>query len=378
MKILILNHNQERLGTYWRCFFFAKQLSSLGHNITMICASGKRFDLLIRTKQINQKFKIITLPRICYHKYFTGQALLRLPLTCLLVLILKYDLLYAFTVAQPQIAIPAIVSKIIRKKTLIIDWDDIWGKGLGLYHGHLINSIFYFFERKTLLFADKITYVSCLLGKEIKKLGFSHKAKKFPNGADYQNIKPITKTEALKKLHLDKNKKYLLSLGNTYTTSLNLLITSFQLAAKKVKNLQLILVGAAQAPVNLSKNIICQGSRPYQEIPYWLSAADILVLPMENNLFEKARFPIRLGDYLCAKKPIISNAVGEVKYYLKNYHCGLITKSNKKELTQAIIKLSQNPSLGKNMALRARALAKNELSWITIGQKLEIWLTNKN
>jgi len=58
--------------------------------------------------------------------------------------LLKYDLLYAFTVAQPQIALPAILAKVLRKKKLIIDWDDIWGKGLGLSHGQLINSVFYF------------------------------------------------------------------------------------------------------------------------------------------------------------------------------------------------------------------------------------------
>ncbi|PIS08814.1 hypothetical protein COT75_05030 [Candidatus Beckwithbacteria bacterium CG10_big_fil_rev_8_21_14_0_10_34_10] len=378
MKILILNHNQENLGTYFRCFNFGKELSHLKHQIIMICASGKKFDLSIRKKKINDNFFLLTLPRICWHRYFTGQGLLRLPLTSFLVLILKYDFIYAFTVAQPQIAIPAILSKIIRNKKLVIDWDDLWGGGFGLVHGKLINSILGFFEEKTLLLADKITYVSKLIGKRIEKLGLIEKSQLVPNGANVKKIKPINKQRAKKVLKLNKKERYLVSIGNTYTTSLKILINAFKKILLKESNLSLILVGSAKIPNKLVSplvgKVIVTGVKPYQKIPLYLGAADILVLPMENNLIEKARFPIRFGDYLCSKRPIVSNAIGEIKYYLEKYQAGYITKSTEKSLASGIIKILNNPRLGNKLADNAWKLPKSKLSWGKIGKNLNQWL----
>lgn len=378
MKILFLNHNQEGLGTYWRCRFFGKHLSKRGHKITMICASGKKFDLLVRKKKINKNFTLITLPRVCYHTYFTGQIIFRLPLTCLLVLILNYDLVCAFAVAQAQIALPALLAKFLRRKKLIIDWDDLWGGGFAKVHGGLVEFVLTFFERKTLRFADKITYVSQLIGKEIEKVGLLNRARKFPNGANIEEINPVNREKAKEKLNLDKDEKYIVSIGNTYTESLGLFIRAFNMVSKKVKGLTLLLVGSAQVPKNLfpllGKKVVITGAKPYSEIPYWLGAANILVLPMEDNPIEKARFPIRFGDYLCAKRPIVSNAVGEVKYYLEKYNCGLVSRSNEKDLAAAIIKLYNNPRLGEELAKRARNLAENELSWQKIVKSLEKWI----
>lgn len=379
MKILFLNHNQEGLGTYFRCLFFGKYLSRFGHQVTMICASGRRFDLLVRRKKINKDFNLITLPRVCYHSYFTGQLIFRLPLTCLLVLVLKYDLLYAFTVAQPQIAIPALLGKFLRRKRLIIDWDDLWGGGFAKVHGGLVELVLTFFERRTLGFADKITYVSELIGEEIKKLRLLGRAKKIPNGANTEEIKPVDRQKAKEKLGLDRNEKYIISAGNIYTESLGLLIRAFNLASQKVKNLTLLLVGSAQIPPDLfrilGKKVLVTGAKSYLEIPYWLGASDILALPMEENPIEKARFPIRFGDYLCIERPIVSNAVGDVRYYLEKYKCGLVSESNEKDLAAAIIKLFNDPKLGEELAKRARNLAENELSWQKIVKDLEKWIT---
>jgi len=374
MKILFLNHNQEGLGTYWRCFFFAKYLSRRGCQIIMICASGKKFDFLVRRKKINKNFTIITLPRLCYHKYFTGQIIFRLPLNCIFVLFLDYDLIYAFTVAQPQIAIPAILGKFLKRKRLIIDWDDLWSGGFAKIHGGLIEFVLTFFERKSLRFADRITYVSELIGNEIKRIGFLNRAQKIPNGANVSQINPVDKNEAKRKLNLDEKEKYIVSVGNTYTESLKLLVDAFSRVSRKVKNLTLILVGSIEMPQTFSfrkKKVMIVGKKPYSEIPYWLAVADVLVLPMEDNLIEKARFPIRFGDYLCAKRPIVSNAVGEVKYFLEKYQAGLTCEPHSVEdFSNKILLALNNDALSNKISENARKLAEGDLNWEKIAVKL--------
>lgn len=377
MKILFLNHNQERFGTYWRCFYLAKHLSQQGHEIILICASGRNFDLLIRKKKINQNFSIITLPRIKYHRYFTGQ-ILRLVLTLPIVLLSNYDLCHAFAVAQPQIAIPALTAKYLRGKKLIVDWDDLWGGGFAEEHASPVTKVLSFFERWIPKHADRITYVSEFLGHEIKKLGLGQKARKITNGANIDEVKLIDQTKAKQKLGLEKETKYLVSVGNTYFPQA---LKTLFLALEKIKQkekVKLLMVGLVDINPEvrkifsqIEKEVILTGSVPFEKVLVYLSAADVLVLPMENNPIEKARFPIRLGDYLASGKPIVASAVGEVKYYLEKNKAGLVNNPRSiDELAENIIKLIKNKSLSQEISQNARNLAKRELAWGKIANKL--------
>lgn len=377
MKLLFLNHNQERFGTYWRCFYLAKHLSQRGFKVTLICASGRNFDLLIRKKKINRNFTLLTLPRIKYHQYFTGQ-ILRLFLTLPLIFLIDYDLIHAFTVAQPQIALPALAAKYLKRKKLLVDWDDLWGGGFAEEHASPVTKVLSFFERWTLKHADRITYVSEFLGQEIKKLGLSQKANKITNGANLDEVKLIDQKKAQGKLGLDKKTKYLVSVGNTYfPQALKVLFSSLKKISRKEK-VKLLMVGLVEIapeirPIfkQIEKEVVLTGSISFQEVLLYLSAADVLVLPMAENPIEKARFPIRLGDYLASGKPIAASGIGEVKYYLEKNKAGLTSSPHSvDELVENIIKLIKNKSLSQKISQNARNLAERELAWGKIANKL--------
>jgi len=377
MKLLFLNHNQERFGTYWRCFYLAKHLSQKGAKVTLICASGKNFDLLIRKKKINRNFTLLTLPRIKYHQYFTGQ-ILRLFLTLPLIFLIDYDLVHAFTVAQPQIALPALAAKYLKRKKLVVDWDDLWGGGFAEEHLGLVTKVLTFFEHWTPRHADKITYVSEFLGQEIKKLDLSQKANKITNGANLDEVKLINQEKAQRKLGLDKKTKYLVSVGNTYfPQALKVLFSSLKKISQK-ERVKLLMVGLVEIapeikPIfkQIEEKVVLTGSVSFQKVLLYLSAADVLVLPMAENPIEKARFPIRLGDYLASGKPIAASGVGEVKYYLEKNKAGLTSNPHSvDELVENIIKLIRNKSLARRVSQNARNLAKKELAWEKIVDKL--------
>ncbi|MFA5358747.1 MAG: glycosyltransferase [Patescibacteria group bacterium] len=371
MKILFLNHNQEKVGTYYRCFFLGKYLSQIGYQITMICASGKSFDLRIRRQKINDNFTIITLPRIKYSRYLTGQLLLRLPLTIFYIFSLSYDICHAFTVAQPQIGIPAWVAKKIRGKKLIVDWDDLWGGGFADYHAWPIKPVLSWFENSVPRLGDRITYVSEYLGERINKLGLMDRAAKIPNGSDPEKILSLDKAVVRQKLGLALDKKYLVAMGNTYLESFALMLTAFAEVVKKNSNAFLILLGNAEISpalqdlfAKIKDNVIIGGFVPIEKAAAYLSAADVLVLPMDSNPIEFARFPIRLGDYLCAGRPVVSNAVGEVKYYLEKYNCGLISAPQDTDaMANNVLTLLSDQEQSQKLGLAARQVAENILPW---------------
>jgi glycosyltransferase involved in cell wall biosynthesis len=350
MKILFLNHNQERFGTYFRCFNLGLSLAKKNIDITMVCASGKSFDLLIRKHKINKNFEIITLPRITYHKYFTGQ-IFRLFLTIPIVLFYPYDICHAFTVAQPQIAIPALCAKWICRKKLVIDWDDLWGGGFADQHSGIVTKALTFFENTTPKYADTITYVSEFLGGKLNTLGLLNRSTKIPNGIRNEKRLKISSANAQKILHLDSTYKYFISVGNTYFLGgLKVLFQAMAIIQKKRKNIRLIMLGYTDILPDVKKyfdlvkeSVLLPGTVSYRDVQIYINASEAVILPMEENDIEKARFPIRLGDYLACGKPIISNAVGEVKYVLSKYKCGYIVGiKDSRKMSDLIIGISEN------------------------------------
>ena len=378
MKVLFLNHNQERFGTYYRCFSLGKALAKRNIDVTMICASGKNLDILIRKQEINRHFTIITMPRIKYHKFFTGQ-ILRLILTVPFVLFCDYDILHAFTVAQPQIGIPALLAKWVRKKPLIVDWDDLWGGGFGEEHAQIVGKVFFFFERFVPQYADKITYVSDYLGTELKKLGLIDKSVKVPNGIDRSDIRIIPRDRAIKKLNLETDTKYIVSVGNTYfPQGLKVLFEAINSISEKRHDVRLIMVGYLDIHDSLRPLlssirhlVITPGFVPYETMRLYLSAADVLVLPMADNLIEKARFPVRLAEYLASGTPVVSNAVGEVREILSKFHCGLMSSPSDIEgFAQNIQTALDDQAISDTLGKRGMHVARSQMDWSILTQRL--------
>ena len=380
MKILILNHNYERFGTYWRCYFLGKNLAKNGHKVTMLCASGKNIDLLVRRIKESDNFTIYTLPRVRYHTYMSGQLILRLPFYLFFTIFTKYDLLYAFTVAQPQIGIPAMIAKVfLRKKRVFVDWDDLWGGGFANSHMSIINKGLTWSEAYFPKFADAVTHVSQKIHDRAIQVGIPEsKLRYLPNGANHREIKVYDKISSRLKVGLNINENIILSMGNTYTYSLDILLKTFMGVLKRLPDSRLVFIGNTKIPKdkepfyrNIINNITFAGYVKQPELSYYLASADVLALPMDNDPIEQARFPIRLGDYLSAGRPIVSNAVGEVKHYLEKYNAGLTSKPRDvKGYSDNIIRVLKDDKLAKRISKNARNLAEGELDWQRISQKL--------
>lgn len=373
-KVLMLNHNHVGYGTYWRVFFLGKYLSVLGCKVTMVCASGENFDLKIRKKRISENFTMITLPRVKYSRYFTGQTF-RLLLSTLQVLVYKYDIVHCFTVAQPQIGLPAVLAKKIGKK-LIVDWDDLWGGGFANYHFLPVRYVLEKCETSIPKFADRVTVVSEYLRE--KSISFGTPADlviKIPNGCNVDHFKLLSKAESRAALGLVQE-PLVVSMGHTYMESFNFLLDAFERVIKEIPEAKFMIIGRVEFEKalrnKLAESIIMAGEQPYDKIPAFLSVADVLVLPMEDSAIERARFPIRLGDYLASGRPVVSNAVGEVKSMLENNKCGLTSPPNDAEaFAENIVKVINDKELQETLGKRARKAAE-ENSWAKVAEKLDL------
>lgn len=383
MNILFLNHNFENFGTYFRCFYLGKNLARMGNKVTLVCASKKNIDFFIRKKHIEKNFIIITLPRIKFHQYHTGH-LLRAIINCFIVLYSRYDILHSFAIAQPTTAIPTVFAKIFKPyKKIVVDWDDAWAGGFGGYHPAIVNYVLDYFERNILKLADMVTVVSSFLEKETYKIGIDvRKVVKIPNGANPEKIKPIDKYLARKKIGADKNDKIFLSMGHTYMgNTMKFLMEAFKLVLASDTSIKLMFLGemgnAEKEMLNNYKEIgdglILAGEVQQSDVQFYLGSADILLLSMEDNIIERARFPIRFGDYISCGRPIVSNAVGEIKNAIVEGNCGIATSHDSvKEFATAIKKILDNPDLQKKFSHNSRVYAEEKLNFKKIAEMLSL------
>ena len=339
MTILFLNHNYLNVGTYFRCYFFEKEIIKLRKNyeVILICANN---EIAYKVKRLKRKgVKHILLPKL-KHDFLWGH-ILRTIYCSFYVLKINYDFLHSFAVSQPVTAVPTVLVKIFRRrKKIFVDWDDLWTNGIANTLPPFLRIIEKFFEMNTPKLADKITVASTYLNSLSKKYFKNKKIYKLPNGVNQDELLKITKEEAKKEVGLKSNYKYITSVGNSYMDKqckcLDNLFDIFKEYLNKFndKRMHLLVIGNFSNKIiesykrkyrNIWPKIIFVGLQPYEKVKYFLRASDILILPMEDNDIEKARSPVRLGDFIIAGVPIISNGVGEVKETIKKYQFGLIS-----------------------------------------------------
>ncbi|MCW4000970.1 MAG: glycosyltransferase [Candidatus Bathyarchaeota archaeon] len=60
------------------------------------------------------------------------------------------------------------------------------------------------------------------------------------------------------------------------------------------------------------QNILMVGTKPYQELPAYLSNIDVCIIPFKLNRITLASNPIKMYEYLASGKPVVSTALPEV------------------------------------------------------------------
>lgn len=391
MRVMFLTNLSMSNLTYQRSFFLGKNLSRLGNDITIVCAGDKSYGVSFIDKvRVIHTLPTISLPINEYGKcnvhlaksvfeWYTSTPL-RTIASIIHALTNEYDLVHCFSFANPQAGIPALFSKKFKKEKVLIDWDDDWKTGLAKGFNPVKRLLFGTLEDGLPRIADGVTAVSDFLIGRAKNLGVDEtKIYKVPNGANVDEIKPLNKIYAREKMRLPLDKPILVSIGNFSVPALSLLFKAFSMVIREIPDAKLVMVGSTLMHPSLedfyrrklSHNVLLVGFRPSKEVPYYLGAADALVLAMDNSVFEKARWPGRLGVYLAAGRLIVSNAVGEVKNLLENEKCGLCSQpTDVKDFSEKIMISLKDHKLQEKMGKQARKIAEEKYSWAKIAEGL--------
>ena len=174
-----------------------------------------------------------------------------------------------------------------------------------------------------------------------------------PDGVDLKEFDiKISKKEVREKFGLPLDKKIILYTGHLYEWK------GAQVLAEASGYLDsdclAVFIGGTEKDIKIfnsqfsnSKNILVVGRRSHQEIPLWLKAADVLVLPnsAKEKISELYTSPLKLFEYMASGRPIVASDLPSIREVLNENNSVLVKPNNPVSLVDGIKKVLQNKEL---------------------------------
>ncbi len=279
---------------------------------------------------------------------------------------------------RPAVLLPILVAKKIFKKPFISEWMDIFGEGLIQNNRNKLEKIligYYdrFFEKKARIWADGTIVLSEALFNKAKALKIKEKdILLLHGGSDVEGIKVKPKSICRNRLKLPQDKVILgiVGINRDDVDDLMVLFDAVQMISLHFqKKLLIITTGHS-----VKFNEIIKGKKIdhfFQNFGWidrsiyndFLCACDWMLIAMKDNERNRNKWPNKLGDFLAAGRPVLSNPVGDIVEYFDKYMIGKLVGHNAKELKEAIesiiLNKEQSDILGKN----ARKVSEETISW---------------
>jgi glycosyltransferase involved in cell wall biosynthesis len=376
MKLLLLNANRAGIGTYHRALNFGRQLAAHGHDVTLMTVSNQR-RFVAQSRRESAGMRVVECPNwldelLPWHASGVLDILLRVRE----IRSGDYDVVYAFEY-QPNISIPVFLTRRFCRYTLLSDWCD-WHAGAAYHFGghRWAHAIDRFFEERIRHQADFVTTINQTLHTRARDIGVpAERVAVVGEGVDPAYVAPLDRTTARRRLQLDDRAPLVATIRDSVAAAELLCAAVAEMTARDAK---LLFIGTPPAELQraakrhgITHRLIAPGRVSDEELPWYLAAADMFALPLEDNLVNRGRWPHKLGDMLAAQRPVVVSLGGEFPTLLRQKECAVIADFDARSFAAALDEIVRTPANYEPVAARARALVEHELDWRLIGNRLE-------
>jgi glycosyltransferase involved in cell wall biosynthesis len=377
----MLNHNVIWRSTFFRAFYFARELVARGHQVTVATISHDRL-LTPRAQQI-EGVTVVETPDFGASRARTGwdpwDSLFR-------VAYFKrqhFDVVHGFD-CRPVVLAPSLLLGLGGGPRWVSDWADWWGRGGAIserksWVGRVAFAPFEtFLEERFRWIASQVTVTSRALYERCLAMGLSKdRVHCIPSGSNVRTIQVRERAACRQQLALPAHVPIACFVGFVQY-DLELVVRAFAIARRQVPNARLLLVGpehrSARCMIRqlaLEDAVIDVGPKPFAEVDRYLGAADVLLLPMSNNLMNRARGPIKLGDYMAAGRPMVANPVGDIVDAFRTDDIGLLALDTPEAYGGAIAELLSDLARCQQLGHNARRAAEQRYAWSIYAPTLE-------
>ncbi len=386
-RILMISHH--RLFKAWlRPGIIARGLVENGHRVTMmVVADEARF----RFKRSSiDGIDVIEAPDLTSGRLRSGWDPVSIwrRSRCVRRLDTDYDLIHLFE-TRPATIYPGLLAQRRMNAPLFIDWIDWWGRG-GLieinrpaWYRILFGRMETYYEENFRTLADGNTVMCHGLVERAVGLGVARETiLHLRNGADHERFKPRPIGEVREELGLAPD---------TFTFGFASLDSFFdldpvlrgmaQLVADGVPA-RLLLIGKSSARVReriqamgLAPHTDYSGFAPDEIYPQYLNACNALLMPFPETNYNIGRWPNKFGEYLASGRPVIFNAVGDLKDFdlPDGEAVGITCEFAADSFAAAMRQMYESPDRTEKLGANARAAALRELDWSRQIERLDVF-----
>jgi len=169
------------------------------------------------------------------------------------------------------------------------------------------------------------------------------------------------KNEARSALGLSQHKIIAVYTGHLYVWKG--VETLARAAAKLPKEFEVVFVGGVDSDVAAFRkrfgeqgNIRIVGQRPHRQMPTWLTAADMLVLPntARDDVSRRYTSPMKLFEYMAAHRPIVASDLPSIREVLDTESAYLVAPDAPDALSETLVRVRDEPEEAEARARRAR------------------------
>ena len=239
-------------------------------------------------------------------------------------------------------------------------------------------------ERATIKNSSKVITINKKLAEFVTKLGADkEKTCVIGAGIDLARFNPELDGSKVRKTYgIEKDDFVLFFMGVLYNFS-GLKEVAIELSKNKNENIKFLIVGEGDAfddlqrikkEYHLDNQIILTGKKPYQEIPAFISASDICLLPAypDEEIMQDI-VPIKMYEYMAMGKPVIATSLpGIMKEFGKDN--GVIYVDKPEDVLKKVVELIENGSIEEG-GRKARKFVER-YSWDNVVDEFESVLEN--
>jgi glycosyltransferase involved in cell wall biosynthesis len=201
---------------------------------------------------------------------------------------------------------------------------------------HILSGVTKEMESMVYRGVDKVLTLTPKLSEYIVSLGVDkNKVEVLPMTVDTQLFNPdIDGSWVRRKYGYTDKVKLVLFIGTLYNFSgLDLYISSLGRVLSDVPNARLLIVGEGEQKreiesyireLHLQDYVKMEGFQPYINMPAYINASDICILPFQENEITKDIFPGKIAQYLSCGKPVLMTPLKGVKYMIDGENQGVV------------------------------------------------------
>jgi len=202
------------------------------------------------------------------------------------------------------------------------------------------------------------------------------------NGVDPSVFYPRSRSDSRIALGLPAESPYLLFVGNLVRwQGVHTLVESMRQVVEQCPSVKLLVVGDGPesrplrhqaSEVGVEANIRFVGRVPREQVPVWIGAADICLMPstLARNA-EVGSAALKLREYLACGRPVIASDLPGAGPYLVQEKAGVaVPADDVHELAMAIIQLLKDPKTRSEFGTSAVSAARRDFSWDRIAVQL--------